>query len=269
MQHTIIGDRTPPPGTTDAPPITADGPFRLLHAVTIQTLLKLSTESHQLGKKKTLTPEHIVARINDNINKRLTTLYTTAKRRKQTTQFIETWILTGATHWKGGIPRNKLLNPIDPTPDEHTLHIFTDGAGNSPKYKKEAGWGIVIINKEDPKTSIMKWGRVITDEKHKDYIRAEESTNNSGELTALYVALLEARDTPAPSVHIHTDSLWSILKLMNPNTYKKSNSTHTKNIIALTRALLHTVIQKKACETYTSSKSKATATTHGTKSQTN
>ncbi len=79
-----------------------------------------------------------------------------------------------------------------------SINIYTDGSamGNNNVTKDTpAGWGIVVVegdtgDHQSGKVVHQFNGRVITDHRHPLYIGAEVGSNNTGELTGIYRALM-------------------------------------------------------------------------------
>ena len=87
--------------------------------------------------------------------------------------------------------------------------FFTDGAGTGGKCRATtpAGWG---WTGSIDHTAFEASGPVITMPDHAAYLGAAVGSNNTGELTAIFEALLFAEAQGCTAVRIHSDSQWAI-----------------------------------------------------------
>ena len=119
---------------------------------------------------------------------------------------------------------------------DHTAepqHFYTDGSGTKGRCSAHtaAGWGWTLQGEEDDWLDAS--GPVITSSDHTAFLGAEVGSNNTGELSAIYEALLFAAERHFDHTVIHSDSQWSI----NVITGRWRPKAH-KNMINRIRALL-------------------------------
>ena len=122
-----------------------------------------------------------------------------------------------------------------------SINIYTDGSamGNNNVTKDTpAGWGIVVVegdtgDHQSGNVIRQSNGRVITDPKHPLYIGAEVGSNNTGELTAIYRALLWCLSNKPNEVTIYSDSQYALNVVLGD-----WNASKNRKLVAQCKGLL-------------------------------
>ena len=172
-----------------------------------------------------------------------------AKRLGRLSDLFKTWYGPGFAVLRSGKPHVTLLDDWEAhvaTP-AHTLTIATDGSG---RRDGRAGYGVTarwLAPDEDPAkpiappltdgspprqpTLIEHYGPVVTDATSHMWIGASAATNNTGELTAIYVALQTARAhaEPGDTVRVLPDSMIALCTTTGAWKPKKNKALAGRN----------------------------------------
>ena len=175
-------------------------------------------------------------------------------------QFTRAWVDMGFADANGGgnnVPVLTMLHEHVNTPQEHahvcTIDMYTDGGGATDEWRHTAGWGCAVVhNAHGHITTHLHLGQLRLDE-HRA-VEERGSTNNDAELRGLLAPAREASKlaqaftanavntcSVKPSITIHTDSTYAILRAVGPTAKKKRHRDVTRMIrsaLACARAAL-------------------------------
>ena len=190
-------------------------------------------------KNKTpLTANEIVKKTIKLTQTRANFLFNQAKERKQLPAFEMKWLTTGIAEFQKRALKIKLPPPpaAPLAPRKNRTDIFTDGGaetipGTKPPVRR-AGHGLceyTTAEAEPNERTIREIkGPVVTDSKHPHWLGADRQTNNTGELSALILAIAIAHHKPTGSYTlIHSDSTYALTVANCPQKYKEKQSSRS------------------------------------------
>ena len=219
--HTLLGDREGVHSAHSAhnAPVHEEV-FRALHACTLQACVENWQRSHAKKKLSRRGTRATLARVDSLLRSVVRRRWSALRAQGKERQFNDTWIHTRAATMHAGRPDPILLQlrhvPAAP-PGGATVIASGDGAGETPKERKAAGWGGIVhaactARRAEPTIDLYAAPVVIVPGEH-GYRGAEAPTNNAAELLAAE-SMLDAAAAAADIgewAEVQTDSRIAIL----------------------------------------------------------
>tara|TARA_B110001450_G_scaffold178817_1_gene167056 strand:- start:229 stop:2817 length:2589 start_codon:yes stop_codon:yes gene_type:complete len=235
-------------------------PWRVLHAAIVVALDKARRRTRPSDHNDMRTPmagrqprpwsaAKIIGLARREMDRILGGLAADAKRLGRYSDFFRTWYIPGLAVRRAGKPHATVLDDWEThvAIPAHTLTIATDGSG---RRDGRAGYGVTarwLAPDEDPAlpiappspgggpcrqpTLIEHYGPVDTDPASHMWIGATVATNNTGELTGIYVALqtAQAHAEPGDAVRILPDSMIALCTTTGAWKPKKNKALAGRN----------------------------------------